>query len=90
MPLIEVHLIENVFNREQKRRIIQKADRCHGVERRREQARRDLGEIFRSHERLVGHRRPAADRSRQGSCSRTKGGVRPFAVWLPGGSSPHL
>ena len=46
MPLIEVHLVENVFNPEQKRQIIQKTDRCHGVDRRREHARRDLGQNF--------------------------------------------
>ena len=92
MPLIEVHLIENVFNPEQKRQIIQKltdamvsieGENMRGV---------TLGQNFRSHERRMGHRWSAADhRSRQGSRSRPKGGVRPLrGLASPGGSSPHL
>ena len=87
MPLMEIHLIENVFNPEQKRQIIKKSDRCHGVDRRRVHARRDLGQNFK-----MGHRWPAADhRSRQGSRSGPKRGVRPVrGLASPGGSSPHL
>ena len=84
MPLIEIHLIENVFNLEQKRQIIKKLTDANGVDRRREHARRDLGQNFRSHERRMGHRWPAADHRR-------KGGLRPFrGLASPGRNSPHL
>ena len=43
MPLIEVHLIENVFNPEQKRQIIQKLTDAMVSDRTREHARRDPG-----------------------------------------------
>ena len=77
MPLTEVHLIENVFNLEQKRQIIQElTDAMVSIE----------GENMRGvtwvkiSQVTSGEwgRRPAADRrSRQGSRSRTTGGVRP-------------
>ena len=43
MPLIEVHLIENVFNPEQKRQIIQKLTDAMVSDRTPEHARRDPG-----------------------------------------------
>ena len=92
MPLMEIHLIENAFNPEQKRQIIQKLTDAMGVDRRRKHARRELGQNFRSHERRMGHQWPAADhRSGQGSRSGPKRGVRPVrGLASPGGSSPHL
>src|SRR5439155_25168266 len=77
MPLIEVHLIEKVFNHEQKRQIIHKlTDAMVSIEGR-EHARRDLGKDFGSRERRMGHRRPAADhRSCEGTRHRpTRGGT---------------
>jgi hypothetical protein len=53
MPLIEVHLIENVFNPEQERQIIQKlTDAMVSIEG--ENARRDPGSKFQRHERRNG------------------------------------
>ena len=46
MPLIEVHLIENVFNPEQKRQIIQKLTDAMVSDRTPEHARRDPGSKF--------------------------------------------
>jgi 4-oxalocrotonate tautomerase len=91
MPLIEVHLIENVFNPEQKRQIIQKlTDAMVSIdgENMRGVTWVKISEVTSDE---WGHRRPAVDyRSRQGSRSRTKGGVRPVrCLALPGGSSPH-
>jgi hypothetical protein len=52
MPLMEVHLIAQVFNPEQKLQMIRAA-------RWREHARRDLDQDFGSRKRRMGHRRPA-------------------------------
>jgi Tautomerase enzyme len=87
MPLMEIHLIENAFNPEQKRQIIQKlTDAMVSIE---GENMRDVSWVKIS---KIGLRWPAADhRSRQGSCSRAKGGVRPArGLALPGGSPPHL
>jgi 4-oxalocrotonate tautomerase len=61
MPLIEVHLIENVFDLAQKRQIIQKlTDAMVSVE---GENMRGVTWVknLRSDERRMGHRRPAAD-----------------------------
>jgi hypothetical protein len=61
MPLIEVHLIEKVFNSEQKRQIIQKlTDAMVSIEGENMRG-GDLGEDLRSSQRRVGHRRQTAD-----------------------------
>jgi hypothetical protein len=90
MPLIEVHLIVNVFNPEQKRQIIQKltdamvsieGENMRGV---------TLGQNFRSHERRMGHRRPPADhRSRQGPCRRPQRGMTCIGPASPAGVTPR-
>ena len=81
MPLMEIHLIENVFNPEQKRQIIQKlTDAMVSIE----------GENMRGVSWVkisevtsgeMGHRRPAADHRSEGSRSGPKRGVRPVRVW---------
>jgi hypothetical protein len=88
MPLIEVHVIENVFNAEQKRQMISKlTDAMVSIEGE-ANARRHLGQDFRSRERRLGHRRSVADHgSRQGACLRTQGGLT-RCVWHRPRASP--
>ena len=91
MPLMEIHLIENVFNPEQKLQIIEKlTDAIVSIE---GENMRDVTwvKISEVTSGEMGHRRPAADHRSEGSRSRPKGGVRPLrGLASPGGSSPDL
>jgi 4-oxalocrotonate tautomerase len=91
MPLIEVHPIENVFNREQKRQIVQEltdtmvsieGENMRGVSWVR------IPEVTSGEWGISGQ--PLTTEAVNDFAAGRKAARSRSAVWLPGGSSPHL